>query len=160
MKIEKQLLEKIIKLRDLRQAIGEVKANGLKKDDPKALYGRTSQGEPRRPQMERPAPASDDKTEVIKPTGERQVPGQEKPFGLKHLGIKKEFNSVTHQIGIPGSNRHYEVKVDKMAPNIEHTIRLVTSDGSTLSRSPNVHRNIQDAIEDVAHHFNTRQWKK
>lgn len=154
MKIDKALLEKIIKLRDLRQAISNVrKSNVVKKkeDASPANWPKPDLS----PEAKQRMQTQETHSEMRSPN-----PSGDKPYGLKHLGIKKLHSGVIHMIGIPGHNRHYEINVDKMAPRIEHTTKLVTSEGSTLSRSPSVHHNMHDAVEDVAHHFNTREWKR
>lgn len=155
MKIDKALLEKIIKLRDLRQAISNVRKSNVvkKKEDTVSTHWPKPDLSPAAKQRQAQQPQDADQTQVSNPSGD-------KPYGLKHLGIKKLHSGVVHMIGIPGHDRHYEINVDKMSPRIEHSVRLVTSDGSTLSRSPNVHHNMHDAVEDVSHHFNARDWKR
>jgi hypothetical protein len=153
MNISKSLLEKIIQLRDLRQAISAVRKNSAikKADDP--------------PSTKWPKPDLSDKAKARQPghparsvSIEAPEVGDKKAYGLKHLGVKRTYGGVVHMVGVPGSNRHYEIHVNRSSPKIEHTIRLVTSDGSTLNRSPNVHGDIKSAVEDVAHHFNKREW--
>src|ERR1700677_974039 len=166
MNIPKDLLEKIINLRDLRQAIhavrGQNPAAPLKKDD-KALYGRSPTGEAVKPQLsdkarkegapgqEKLKPQLDDTVKIL--------PVDEKPYGLKHLGMKKEYGQVKHMYGIPGDSKHYEVKVNKMGPKLEYSTKLMdSSTGGTIMRSPRVHNNLRDAVVEMANHFSTKRW--
>jgi hypothetical protein len=152
MQIPKDLLQKIINLRDLRQAIHAVKGKELKKDDPHAIYGRTPRGEPIRPDV---SPQAKEKN--VEPT--KVIPSDEKPYGLKHLGIKRSYGQVVHMFGIPGHDKHYELTVNKMSPKLEYTSKLVDSGtGGTVTRSPRIHGNIRDAAAEIVNHFNTKRW--
>lgn len=96
----------------------------------------------------------DEKTQEI-------IPTDKKPYGLKHLGMKRSYGQVTHMWGIPGHNQHYEIQVNKMGPKNEYTSKLVDSNsGGTVARSPRIHDNIKDASAEVVNHFNTKRWSK
>ena len=186
MALPKELLEKIVNLRDLRQAIHAVRSQNLKKDadattqviKPKEEHGGKPESavpyeEYKKRYMSGELPAShipskhldqmrseghlrheDEKTQEI-------IPSDKKPYGIKHLGIKRSYGQVTHMWGIPGHHQHYELQVNKMGPKNEYTSKLVDSNqGGTIARSPHIHDNIKDAAVEIVNHFNTKRWSK
>lgn len=183
MALPKELLEKIVALRDLRQAIHAVRSQNLKKDaDAPTERINPGEGKPesavpyeeyKRRYISGELPADhvpskhldqirneghlrheDEKSQEI-------IPVDKKPYGLKHLGIKRSYGQVTHMWGIPGHHQHYELQVNKMGPKNEYTSKLVDSNsGGAIARSPHIHDNIKDASVEIVNHFNTKRWSK
>lgn len=96
------------------------------------------------------------------------VEQQAKPVPqIKHMGIhnNKGNQVVSHKIGIPGLNSHYEIDV-----NMEHlkdgkipayTVHKVDSEkGHTLESCPIPHKNISSAVKALMSHAHKGNWEE
>jgi hypothetical protein len=82
---------------------------------------------------------------------------------LSHLGIHELApNILTHILGTGDKDtHHYHCNVDLLAlsegmPHIN--VKIVDHTGRPLSEAPKVYNNIKDAVTDIVHHFNRREW--
>jgi len=142
----KELMKKISSLKDLRAAINEVKS--LTKDA-KVI----------------PMPIQQKQTPIQSPREQQRTAAQSalEPKGqLKHLGLKETHSGqMTHMIGIPGSNWHYEVTMDMHQSahgNPAFTVKHVDSGGHTKSQSNKVHSDIGSAVRDLVNHSHSGEW--
>jgi len=80
---------------------------------------------------------------------------------LKHLGVKHSNSGImTHVIGIPGADWHYEISINMHNANQEkpaYSIQMVSND-EMKSQHPNVHDSINSAIKAIMHHFYNNKW--
>lgn len=147
------LLKKIQSLNDLRSAISEVKS--LEKD---AKVIPMTQAQPAA------APAQQQKTPGAPERGQATQELSNTKTGLKHLGVKHTASgTMTHMIGLPGSNKHYEINMNmhnaaqkKPAFTIHH---MDSGTGDMQSQHPMAHDSIQSAVKSLVHHAHTGEWK-
>lgn len=85
--------------------------------------------------------------------------------GLMHLGIHELApNILTHVIGSGDKATHHyhcNVNLADLAKGLPHiNIKIVDHAGRPLQESPKMYSDIKQAVEDVVHHFNRREWKQ
>jgi len=144
----KHLLEKISKLKDLRQAI-----NIVKQDTNIVKTGQHEAG------LEKQNPMQEDKAHAQEAVQEASPGGY-----IKHLGVKSTVPGVvTHMVGTHGSDHHYEIDVNMnhMANDMPaFSINHIGPGGKIKSRSPMMHDNIQGAIGSLMGHHHHGTWPK
>lgn len=83
--------------------------------------------------------------------------------GLMHLGIHELApNILTHVIGT-GDNAshsyHCNVNLAALGKGIPHiNVKIIDHAGRPLHESPKMYSDIKDAVADIVHHFNRREW--
>jgi len=137
-----ELYKKLTSLRNLTQAIQEVRGHfnreaDLKKDNNIVPLMRAGNQAPKAPVSASAGP-------------------------LQYLGRKAtQAGKIVHMMGMKGSAApHYEVTVDahKMGKVPHVSIAQVGANGSAIARHPQMFSNVEDAVKVVNNHHKTGSW--
>ena len=84
---------------------------------------------------------------------------------LNHLGVHELApNILTHVIGTGDKDTHHyhcDVNLLAMAEGQPHiNVKVVDHTGRPLHQSHKVYKDIKEAVEDIVHHFNRREWRE
>lgn len=141
----KNLVKKLYSLRDLRNAITEVKS--LQKKVSVPLVNDTKQTAP---QMQQ---GKEDAKDALK--GHKSQ--------LSHVGVDTTRpGHMIHKVGIPGASHLYEIHHDlhafsKGMPS--YTIRKASSAGHIKEMSPKIYETMARAVKDLVNHAYNGSWE-
>ena len=126
------LLEKIAKLNDLRQAIKLVQDAAVKKNDQST--------------QSKDSPDSSSK--------------ELKLGGIQHMKTDIDSSGVIHHfLGDAGSKHGYKISVDVSKDRPQMIIQHLEGD-EPKSFSSKIHNTIDSAVKSIMHHFYNKEWKE
>lgn len=185
MQIPKELLEKIINLRDLRQAIGAVKTQNLKKDEQAAPKPASvvPYEEYKKRYLSGELPDSHIPEDFLhrlrqegharpdhKPDDTEVIPKPQNHSDLKYINQNSKadpYKSSRYHAGfrhvwnIPGTSNYYELDANRHGNRPQYSVQLIHYDKGQrqeISRSPSVFYNLKDAAADLSHHHSKKKW--